>query len=182
MPTIITHSAVAIIAGKTFVPADVPRHFWILAIICSILPDADVIGFAFGIPYADFWGHRGFFHSIFFGLITGGLATVLMIYVIKPNSGSTLFYFLFFFLLSASHGLLDAFTNGGLGIALLSPFDNSRYFFPFTPVNVSPIGVRAFISQWGLNVMKSEIVWIWTPLLLVLGFKKAACHIRRRRV
>ena len=68
------------------------------------------------------------------------------------------------FLLTASHGILDAFTNGGLGVALLSPFDNGRYFFPWTPIEVSPIGVRAFFSAWGLGVLKSELLWVWLPL------------------
>lgn len=78
------------------------------------------------------------------------------------------FYFIFFFLLSASHGILDAFTNGGLGIALLSPFDSTRYFFPWTPIAVSPIGVKAFFSKWGLAVIKSELLWIWLPSFLMV--------------
>jgi inner membrane protein len=57
-----------------------------------------------------------------------------------------------FFLITASHGILDAFTNGGLGIALFSPFDNSRYFFPFRPIQVSPIGA-GFFSMRGLRVL-----------------------------
>jgi inner membrane protein len=70
--------------------------------------------------------------------------------------------------LSASHGLLDAFTNGGLGIALLSPFNDTRYFFPWSPIMVSPIGVEAFVSKWGLMVIKTEMIWIWLPSLLVV--------------
>jgi hypothetical protein len=34
------------------------------------------------------------------------------------------------FLATAGHGLLDAMTNGGLGLAFFSPFDNHRYFLP----------------------------------------------------
>ena len=78
------------------------------------------------------------------------------------------FYSIFFFLLSASHGILDAFTNGGLGVALLSPFDNARYFFPWRPIVVSPIGINAFFSKWGLMVIKSEVLWIWLPSLLMV--------------
>ena len=78
------------------------------------------------------------------------------------------FYLVFFFLLAASHGILDAFTNGGLGIALLSPFDPTRYFFAWTPIEVSPIGVKAFFSKWGLAVMKSELQWIWLPSFMMV--------------
>jgi inner membrane protein len=62
---------------------------------------------------------------------------------------------------------LDASTNGGLGIALLSPFDNTRLFFPWTPIEVSPIGVKAFFSTWGLVVIKSELQWIWLPSFML---------------
>jgi inner membrane protein len=75
---------------------------------------------------------------------------------------------LYFFVLTTSHGVLDAFTNGGNGIALLSPITNERYFFPWTPIEVSPLGIRAFLSQRGLTVLKSELLWIWTPCLLLL--------------
>jgi inner membrane protein len=37
----------------------------------SFLPDADVIGFLFGIRYADEWGHRGASHSIVFAMAVG---------------------------------------------------------------------------------------------------------------
>ncbi|NIM77978.1 MAG: hypothetical protein GTO20_04240 [Candidatus Aminicenantes bacterium] len=60
---------------------------------------------------------------------------------------------LYFFLLTASHGVLDAFTNGGLGIALLSPFDTTRHFSPWQPIEVAPIGIWAFFSDWGVKVM-----------------------------
>ena len=87
-------------------------------------------------------------------------------------SKRSLFTFLFFFLLTASHGLLDALTDGGLGIALLSPFTNERFFFPWTPIVVSPIGIRGFFSRWGLEVLKSELVWVWLPsLLMVVGVR-----------
>jgi inner membrane protein len=37
---------------------------------------------------------------------------------------------------TASHGILDAFTNGGLGVAFFAPFDKTRYFFPVTPMKL----------------------------------------------
>jgi len=65
VPTIISHTVVAVAAGKALAPKDVPAHFWQLAIVCSIIPDADVIGLYLGVPYEHFFGHRGFFHSPF---------------------------------------------------------------------------------------------------------------------
>ena len=69
MPSVLSHTEVAVAAGIAFAPRDVPDHFWSFAILCSIIPDADVVGFSFGIPYNHFFGHRGFFHSPFFGLL-----------------------------------------------------------------------------------------------------------------
>src|SRR5262245_141675 len=48
----------------------------------SLLPDADVIGFAMGVRYADPWGHRGATHSLTFAI---ALATVLAL--IAPRFG-----------------------------------------------------------------------------------------------
>jgi len=163
-----THTVVALGAGEAFSPEDSPRRFWFFSIVCSIIPDADVIGFFLGIPYSHFFGHRGFFHSPFFGLLLSLFVVMVFFKNERIFSRRWWFYFFYFFLLSASHGILDAFTNGGLGIALLSPFDNTRYFFPCTPIMVSPIGIEPFISRWGLMVLKSEALFIWLPLLLMV--------------
>jgi len=167
VPSVISHAAVAVAAGVAFAPRDVPSHFWPLSLACSIIPDADVIGFSLGIPYGHFFGHRGFFHSPFFGLVMSMFVVGVFFRDVEIFSRRWFFYSVFFFLLSASHGILDAFTSGGLGIALLSPFDSTRYFFPWTPIMVSPIGIEPFLSTWGLSVIKSELLWIWLPSLLV---------------
>ena len=168
MPTVISHTVVAVAAGKAFAPKDVPAHFWLLSIICSIFPDTDVVGFYFGVPYGHFFGHRGFFHSPFFSLLLSIFIVGVFFNSEAIFSKHWFFYFIFFFLLSSSHGILDAFTNGGLGIALLSPFHNTRYFFPWTPLIVSPLGVKGLLSNWGLMVIISEILWIWLPSLLIV--------------
>jgi inner membrane protein len=74
---------------------------------------------------------------------------------------------LFLFLACVSHGILDAMTNGGLGVAFFSPFSNARYFFPFQPIEVSPIGVGRFFSESGLLVLRSEAKWLWLPSMVV---------------
>jgi inner membrane protein len=86
-------------------------------------------------------------------------------------------YVLYFFILSASHGLLDALTNGGSGIALLSPITNKRYFFPWTPIEVSPLSIKVFISQRGFTVLISEMIWIWAPCILFIIF----LELKRRK-
>ncbi len=85
------------------------------------------------------------------------------------------------FAAAASHGFLDTFTNGGLGVGFFIPFWNERFFFPWRPINVSPIGLRAFLRPSGAEALYSEIVWIWLPLSLVwiLAFVGVAVHRSR---
>ncbi len=180
MPSVISHTAVAVAAGVAFAPENVPDRFWVLSIACSTLPDADILGFSFGIPYGHFLGHRGFFHSPFFSLLLSILLVSIFFRDVEIFSKRWFFYLIFFFLLSASHGILDAFTNGGHGIALLSPFDNTRYFFPWTPIVVSPIGIKAFFSKWGLMVMKSELLWIWLPSSLMVLVSMLVRYLARQ--
>ena len=85
------------------------------------------------------------------------------------------------FVITASHGVLDAITDGGLGVAFFSPFNPQRYFLPWTPIHVSPIGASGFFSARGLDVIESEIVWIWGPTLIVgvLIYGIQARHLKR---
>jgi len=164
MPTIITHTVVACVAGVVGSRGKMPLRFWLLSIVVAVLPDADVIGFSLGVPYGHVLGHRGFFHSLPFALVLSVFVVSVFFRQQKPFSRSWSTYIVYFFLLGASHGILDAFTDGGLGIALFSPFDTARYFAPWTPIEVSPIRMSGLLSQRGLAVLTSEIVWVWLPL------------------
>jgi inner membrane protein len=127
-----------------------------------MIPDLDVVGFRFGIHYGDFWGHRGFTHSLAFAALLAGVVLIMGFPDGVPNLGR-LSLWAYLFLATASHGFLDAMTDGGLGVAFFAPFDNTRYFLPWTPVRVSPIGVSRFFSRRGLAVVRSELLWVWVP-------------------
>ncbi len=127
------------------------------------------------IPYSHFFGHRGFFQSPFFGFFLSLILVSVFFRGIEQFSRQWFFYFIFLFLVSASHGLLDAFINGGLGVALLSPFDMTRYFFPWRPIVVSPVGVASFFSRWGLAVIKSELLWVWLPSFVMVIVSAVIC-------
>jgi len=140
----------------------------VLGIVCSILPDIDSIGYMLGVPYDSPWGHRGITHSFSFALLIGVLLTWLFYRKHNLDKTGYLMVALYLFITTASHGLLDAMTSGGLGIAFFAPFDNSRYFLPYRPIAVSPIGVRAFFSEWGQRVILSELIWIGIPCTIML--------------
>ena len=161
MASAFSHAIVALAMGKAFEKKELSWRELLLGALCSVLPDFDVIGLYVGIQYGDVWGHRGLTHSIVFAaLLAGGLVAVW--YRGKP-AVAVMGLFLYFFLCTASHGVLDAMTNGGLGVAFFSPFDTTRYFFPVRPVLVSPIGVSEFFNEYGVRVLASEAIWIWLP-------------------
>jgi inner membrane protein len=184
MASAFTHAFFSLAMGKTFIPKEIPLRFWGVSILCSTLPDIDIFGSRLGLGFGGFWGHRGFFHSLLFAFF---LSLLAWYFASRDTAFSGSFgksswkLWVFYFLLSSSHGLLDAITNGGSGVAFFSPFDSTRYFFPWRPVMVSPIGWRGFFSSWGARVIVNEMTWIWIPSLLLLGAVEAARRLFPRR-
>ncbi len=165
-----THILVALVAVRIFAPT-APWRLWVAACVLSALPDADGALHYAGVPYENHFGHRGFTHSLLFAAAAALMATLL-------QRARRAWMVPFLFVVGASHGVLDAMTDGGLGIAFFFP-DNTRYFLPWRPITVSPISVSAFFSEWGVNVMKSEVVWVWLPLLTLLGLVEIVRAVRR---
>ena len=163
MASALSHAVAAVSIGTAFPPPKSAR-FWIYGITCSIIPDVDVTGFGYGIRYEDLLGHRGLTHSIAFAIVLSGVGTILIRSGERVARWQVLWFYLF--LATVSHGILDALTNGGLGVAFFAPFVNRRYFFPFQPIEVSPIGLGWFFSARGLAVIKNEVAWIWIPAFL----------------
>jgi len=172
MPTLFGHIAVPLAVGVGLGKKVIPKRLLIAGMIGSILPDLDVIAFKFGIPYASIWGHRGVSHSIMFALVIAFLS----IFAFRAFDASRQKTFWFLFSVTLSHTLLDALTNGGLGVALLWPLSEARFFSPWQVIQVSPIGSH-FFSLNGLMAMYSEMIWVWFPCIIVgvvlfLGRKK----------
>jgi inner membrane protein len=169
MASLFGHIAVSTAIGYAFFPKHVRPLTLVVAGFCAFAPDLDVLSFRFGIPYSSEWGHRGWTHSLVFALIAGGLIGLMF----SAFSGKTTWslqptwrHITAWFVLSmASHPLLDMLTNGGRGCALWWPFSIERIFFPWRPIQVSPMSVSDFISPWGLEVLASEVLWIGFPCM-----------------
>ncbi|WP_262694227.1 metal-dependent hydrolase [Kordiimonas aquimaris] len=159
MASIFSHVLIPVAARMGLGSSTVSNRLLLIAALASIIPDADVIAFAYGIPYGDALGHRGFTHSITFALLCG-LATAVFAEQLNTSKKTA---FILVFISTISHGLLDSLTNGGLGIAFFWPLDNARYFLPWHPIEVSPIGIRNFFTARGLTVLRSEFVWVFVP-------------------
>ena len=162
MPTLVSHAVV----GAAFACAAPPTvrlgSFALVAATVSALPDADVLGFALGIPYSHPLGHRGLSHGLPFALTLGALASLWLRGRNRPHA---LALGILLAAACASHGVLDAATDGGLGIGFWLPFSDARYFLPWRPIPVSPLEPAAFFSAQGAAIMAVEIAWVWIPAL-----------------
>ena len=96
-------------------------------------------------------GHRGFSHSLLAAAVVA-LAGAAAAPALRARFARA---FVFLFVAAASHGALDACTNGGLGVA--------------------------FLSARGAAVLESEVRWIWLPALALGLILVGARRARSRR-
>ena len=134
-----------------------------------------MIAFSLGIPYGHPLGHRGLTHSLFFAAAVAAASIPLW----RHLRGPVLRGCIVTFLALASHGLLDAFTDGGRGIGLLIPFDDGRYFAPWRPILTSPLSLDRFFSRRGLSILGNEALWVGIPSA---AFLAVMCALRRAGV
>jgi inner membrane protein len=165
MPSVLTHAVVGFGLSEVLMGPSASPLLRGLSMVLAAAPDLDVLAFPLGIPYGSFLGHRGFFHSLFCALLSGLAVAWLSA---APFGLPWWWLWGYFFVVIASHGLLDGFTNGGVGIAFFSPFDTHRFFFPWQPIQVSPIGL-GFFSRWGMRALASELLWVWLPVAGLVG-------------
>ncbi len=168
------HVAIGMAAGRLHIRQDEPRLRLVRAMVAysivSLAADLDVYAFSLGIPYEAPWGHRGATHSILFAIVVGLFVAIAarLSSLRSPLRVGVLGAIVF-----GSHGLLDTFTDGGLGIALLWPFSNERFFAPWQPLPVAPIG-RAFLSSRGLHVLVVEALYFAPVILFALWPHRSA--------
>ena len=140
----------------------------------TMIPDLDILAFDLGIPYDHVLGHRGITHSLSFACIWA----LLWMWALSRYHNLTKIprwrLFLLLFVATASHGILDGMTTGGMGVAYFAPFDDGRYFLPWRMIQVSPLGVNRFFSAWGVSVLFSELLWVGIPAVIVYGFLRFA--------
>ena len=171
MPTVFTHAltggALAVLAPD----AVRNRRLMIGLAAVAMLPDADVVGWWLGVPYGAPLGHRGFLHSIPFALLVGFAAPLVLHR--DASLRTRIVLSVGYVLATASHGLLDALTDGGRGVGLWIPFSNERFFAPFRPILTSSLDPSHAFGARGLRVLANVACYIAIPtvagiLLVVL--------------
>jgi len=177
MASVISHAVFASSLGAVGLPRTrVPARYWVAVAVIAALPDLDVVVYPLGLNAPHILGHRGLTHSVPFAAVFAALVVRLLFRDVQWRPVWTRLW-LVLFVAMASHGVLDAMTNGGQGVAFFAPFSATRWHFPWRPILVSPIGVGAFVSRYGLQVLQNEIVWLWMPAALLALVARAA---RRR--
>lgn len=175
MPTILSHPAVPIALAAVAGRKHVSPALLAAGIVASMLPDIDVVGHGYHHSHGfhnALLGHRGLTHSLFMAAVVALVAAGCF------RKRSRLTAFIFIFLSTASHGLLDAATNGGSGIAFFSPLFDGRFRLPWRPIEVSSLGFHG-MNERLIRVLVSEFRWIWLPAL-ALGAIASALRFARR--
>ena len=179
MPTIFSHPAPVLALSLASGSRVISGRLLLAGLICSVLPDVDVAGFFMKISYGQAMGHRGASHSLLFAGSVGMVCALA-----RPWLHCKRWIAFFTGLLAAvSHIALDAATNGGLGVGVFWPWDETRYFLPWRPIEVSPLGIRRFFSARGAEVMLSELTWVWLPCfasgLFIFALRKSLNRMNR---
>lgn len=161
MASFIGHGVVAYTISR-MAKDKVSKKLLFVAILSGMLPDLDVLGFYIGIPYESMLGHRGFSHSILFAL----LWSTLLSKTIFRHSFSLAFPVII--TCTLSHGIIDALTTGGRGVGFLIPLSSERFFFPTRFIQVSPLHISDFFGEWGMAVVRSELLYLGLPCAILL--------------
>ena len=139
-----------------------PAGLMFSAGLLAAAPDLDTAFFGV-IPYAHFFGHRGFFHSPLFAVSFAVTLSCLFCAVSRSsNIRAAIGVAAAFALALVSHGILDAMTNAGLGVMLNYPFSDERVFLSWRPFHAPPIKISS------LSLRQVQMMFI-SELPIVLG-------------
>lgn len=165
MPTVFSHPA-PVLALAALLGGRLSTRMLLFGILCAVLPDADVIGFRFGISYARRVRAPGVFpfprvcpaHGLC--RLRSGPAVPARFTphgIHRRPSGRLKPY---------PAGRNDQRRTRRSRVLALR---QTRYFCDWRPIRVSPFGLKGLLSQRGLSVMLSELRWVWAPCLAVIA-------------
>jgi inner membrane protein len=141
--------------------------------LLAVAPDLDTLPMRlFDLPYDSLLGHRGIFHSLFFLIIS----TAVLAVAVARHARTAAHLTAVWAGCAITHPLLDMLTDGGYGVMLLFPLSQTRWFFPWQPIRVSPLSIIRFFSVAG-GILKSELPFCLAAIAIgVLGFVARPSH------
>ena len=172
MATIYTHAAVGLGLARLYTGRPMPWTYWGLAAVLPIIPDLDVFSTA---AYGDAMGHRGLTHSLLFATVLGTAVAAATYRFFRVRWWSLA---ILFFLIIASHGLLDAMTTGGEQVPFFWPL-GVRYGY-WGPIPVSDIAFE-LPNPWRSRAIRAELLWIWLPMTVAVVAVTVHRRLKRSR-
>ena len=176
MPSIIAHAvAGAALATAALSPRPVHRRVCITGAVLAAVPDIDAIGRPFGNLAIEtlFGGHRGFTHSVVFAVLLGAIVA-WGLFRAPQWTGFHRRLWVAFALAMASHGVLDALSTIGNGVAFWAPVSWAHYEFTWQPLGEIGPGPRG--RERAFAIVANELLWVGLPALIVV----AIAHVTRR--
>lgn len=160
------HALAGLTLSAAFTRGRPPRRLWLAAMACAVAPDLDWFSHFADLPDGASLSHRGLSHSLLAALLIAALAMGLGFrhQLRNPWPWACLLA------ASFSHGLLDACTFGGTGVAFLLPFSEARFVCAWQPIFVSPIPLNGRLLDWLLFSLGTELLWIGLPAGLVFSW------------
>lgn len=169
MSSLFGHALAGLAISAAYTQGRPPRRVWALAVACAVAPDLDWFTGFLRVADGTSLAHRGMSHSL---IAAAFIAAAAMLFGLRSQRRIPR---LWACMLTAafSHGMLDACTFGGTGVAFLLPFSNARFVCVWQPIFVSPIPLSGKLLDWLMFSLGTELVWIGIPAALVF----AAPHV-----
>ena len=137
--------------GEAFAGKTVGRKALVWGALAQSIPDIDFIAGFYLDTTDNLLAHRGFTHSILFGLIITPLMAFTAEYFHRPHNISLKRWMGFFAAVVLGHIFFDAFNN--YGVAWFEPFDHSRISFNTVYVADPFFSISVFIACIALMVL-----------------------------
>ena len=167
MPYPVSHAAAGVAVALMLSPEPPTRRILVTSAVLAVIPDLDIAALLLGASDKGLLGHRALTHSLTFAVVAGAIAA-LAVSRRPPWSQHRLRYWLILTLATATHGLLDALTSYGQGIAFFAPWSQARYRFPWQPISG---------RNWPWGAFWNETVWVLLPSLAIIA---VTLWVRRR--
>lgn len=174
MPSLLGHAAAGLAITAAFHGDKLPRRTWALAACCAMAPDLDWFVSLLNMHRGHVLNHRGAAHSLFAALVIAAAAYYLCLRKDQRRGA----VWLCLTIAALSHGLLDALTAGGVGVALFMPFSETRWACVWQPGKVAPLPLGREHTWSFLYSLWTEALWIGLPALVLTAWSRLARQAR----
>jgi inner membrane protein len=172
--SLFAHAALPLLASRALaLPKSHERRALLAGVLCGCLPDLDVVTYALEIRANEPLGHRGLFHSLLASIVLAAVATWFVGRGLDRRGPEHRRVFFFLLFSAASHGVLDALTQGEVGVALFAPFSPVRVASPWKLLPACPVGLTEYLGYFGLLTLANEVLYAAAPVALAVSLVRS---------